>query len=50
MPTISVSRTRKVIMYSRTRTAIACQLARMQSTVRKVESRTKKSEMPSMPM
>jgi len=50
MPTISVSRTRKVIMYSRTRLVIACQLAMTQSSVRKVDSRTKKSEMPSTPI
>ena len=50
MPTIIVSSTRKAIMYSRTRTWIASQLARMQSGVSTVESRTKRTEMPSTPM
>ncbi len=50
MPTIIVSRTRKAIMYSFTFSCIAFQLARMQIGVSNVDSRTKKTEMPSTPM
>ncbi len=50
MPTISVSSARKAIMYSLTRCVTEIQLETMQIGVRKVDSRTKKSEMPSMPM
>ena len=50
MPTIMVSSTRKAIMYSRTRVVIASQDARMQIGVSAVESRTKRTEMPSTPM
>ncbi len=49
-PSISVSSTRKAIMYSFTRAVIASQLARMQSGMRKVVSSTKGSEMPSTPI
>ena len=50
MPTIKVSRTRKAIMYSLTRTLIASQLARMQIGVSRVERSTKSMEMPSTPI
>ena len=50
MPTMKVSSTRKAIMYSLTRTRTASQLDRMQIGVSRVDSRTKNSEMPSMPM
>ena len=49
-PTISVSSTRKAIMYSRTRIWIERQLARMQNGIRNVVSMTNGSEMPSTPM
>ena len=49
-PIISVSSTRKAIIYSFTRVEIATQLARMQSGMRNVVSRTKGSEMPSTPI
>ena len=50
MPTISVSSTRKAIMYSLTRVWIASQLARMQIGVSRVDSSTNNIEMPSTPM
>ena len=50
MPTIIVSRTRKAIMYSLTWLCTFVQLATMHSTVNRVDSSTKNSEMPSMPM
>ena len=49
-PIISVSSTRKAIMYSFTRAVMATQLARMQSGMRKVVSSTNGMEMPSMPI
>ena len=50
MPTIIVSSTKKAIIYSRTRTLIDRQLARIDSGVRKVDSSTKGIEIPSTPM
>ena len=50
MPTIIVSRTRKAIMYSVTWACTIVQLASTQSTVSRVDSSTKNSEMPSIPM
>ena len=50
VPTIKVSMTRNAIMYSLTRLLIASQLASTQIGVKKVESNTKNSEMPSIPM
>ena len=50
MPTMKVSRTRKATMYSLTRVCTASQLASTQIGVSSVDSRTKNSEMPSMPM
>ena len=50
MPTINVSRTRKAIMNSLTRNWITSQAETIESNVRRVESRTKNSEIPSIPM
>ena len=50
MPTIKVSRTRKAIMYSFTRTCTASHADRMQIGVSKVDNNTKNSEMPSTPI
>ena len=50
MPTIIVSSTRKASMYSRTLTVMDSQLARMQIGVSTVDSRTKRTEMPSTPI
>ena len=50
MPTISVSSTRKAIMYSFTRRFTESQLASTQSGVSRVDSRTNIMEMPSTPM
>ena len=50
MPTIIVSSTRNAIMYSRTRSLIASQLARMQIGVSTVDSSTNSTEMPSTPI
>ena len=49
MPTIMVSSTRKATMYSFTRFSTAPKLDSTQSGVRKVDSRTNSSEMPSTP-
>ena len=49
-PIISVSSSRKAIMYSLTRFSIDSQLARMQSGIRKVVRMTNSIEMPSTPM
>ena len=49
MPTIMVSITRKAIMYSRTRSVIDSQLARMQTGIKNVVNSTKNIEMPSTP-
>ncbi len=49
-PIIRVSSTRKAIMYSATRVWIGFQLARIDSGIRKVVSRTNSTEMPSTPM
>jgi hypothetical protein len=48
-PTIPISRTRKEIMYSFTRSLIGPKLARMQIHVRVVDRTTSASEMPSIP-
>ena len=50
MPTMKVSSTRNAIMYSLTRVWTASQLESTQIGVNKVDSSTKNSEMPSMPM
>jgi hypothetical protein len=50
MPTIMVSRIRKLIMNSRTRVWIASQLDRMQIGVSSVDSSTNSTEMPSTPL
>ena len=49
MPTIKVSRIRKAIMNSFTRSVIDTQLAAMQSTVSRVDRIMKNMDMPSMP-
>ena len=49
-PIISVSSTRKAIMYSLTRSSIDCQLARMHSGMRNAVSTTNSTEMPSTPI
>jgi hypothetical protein len=50
VPTISVSRIRNAIMYSRTRTVMDFQLATMQSGISAVVRITNGSDMPSTPM
>src|SRR5205807_5175066 len=50
VPTISVSRIRNAIMYSRTRIVTDFQLAMMQNGIKAVVRITKGSEMPSTPM
>ena len=48
-PIIMVSMTRKAIMYSLTRSVIACQLASTQIGVRNADNTTNNIEMPSTP-
>ena len=50
MPIISVSSTRKAIIYSFTRSLTEVQLATTQIGVRNADSTTKNSEMPSIPI
>ena len=50
MPTIIVSSTRKVNMYSRTERVMHSQLCRIQIGVSTVDSSTNSTEMPSTPI